>query len=370
MKVPFLDLRAAHDELRDGLDAAYRRVVGSGRYILGEEVESFESEFAAYCSARHAVGVANGLDALHLSLRALDIGPGDEVVVPSNTFIASWLAVSLVGATPVPVEPCDDSFNLDASKVEEVLTARTRAIMPVHLYGAPADLDPLLELARGHGLKVVEDAAQAHGARYRGTRIGAHSDLVAWSFYPGKNLGALGDGGAVTTDDGELANRVALLRNYGSRTKYVHESLGINSRLDPLQAGFLRAKLAQLDEWNGRRARLAERYAARLQDCGLVLPTIRAGCDPSWHLYVIRSQRRDDLQRHLAARGVETLIHYPVPPHAQAAYADLGFGTAAFPVATRMAREVLSLPMGPHLSLAQVDEVCDAILEWQRTARP
>jgi dTDP-4-amino-4,6-dideoxygalactose transaminase len=366
MKVPFLDLGAAHAELRDPLGAAFARVVASGRFILGEEVDAFEAEFASYCSAAYAVGVANGLDALQLALRALGVGPGDEVVVPSNTFIASWLAVTLVGATPVPVEPCEASFNLDAEGIELALTPRTRAIMPVHLYGRPADLDPILRLARSRGIAVLEDAAQAHGARYRGERIGSHSDLVAWSFYPGKNLGALGDGGAVTTNDAALAERIRLLRNYGSRAKYVHECVGMNSRLDALQAALLRAKLGSLDEWNARRLRVARHYAERLAGTKLCLPSEATDAESSWHLYVVRTPHRDALQRHLAAAGVETLIHYPLPPHAQTAYAGAGFGPDAFPLAARMAREVLSLPIGPHLAPSQVDHVCNAVLDWQR----
>ena len=250
----------SYRELKPEIDAAVSRVLESGWYILGPEVEAFEAEWAAYCDAKHAVGLANGLDALTLALRALDIGPGDEVIVPSNTYIATWLAVSGVGATPVPVEPDEATHNIDPARIEAAITSRTRALLPVHLYGQPADMDPILDIAKRHGLRVIEDAAQAHGARYKGKRIGAHGDIVCWSFYPGKNLGALGDAGAITTNDTALAERVALLRNYGSRQKYVNEEAGVNSRLDPIQAAVLRVKLGVLDEWTERRRAVATAY--------------------------------------------------------------------------------------------------------------
>lgn len=364
MRVPFLDLRAGYLELQRDLDEAVARVLASGHYILGPEVEAFESEFAGYCEASHAIGVANGLDALQLALRALDVGDGDEVIVPSNTYIATWLAVSQVGATPVPVEPEYETFNLDPAKVRGALTRHTKAILPVHLYGQPADLDPLLSIAREYGLKVVEDAAQAHGARYRTRRIGAHADAVAWSFYPGKNLGAFGDGGAVTTNDPVVADRVRVLRNYGSREKYVNEVQGCNSRLDPLQAAALRVKLRCLDAWNARRSALAARYLEGISDCGLQLPVVAEGTEPVWHLFVVRTPSREGLQRYLADASIGTLIHYPIPPHAQAAYAPFNAHGHAFPLASRMAKEVLSLPIGPHLSLQQVDHVCTTVREW------
>ena len=361
--IPFLDLKAPHVELRAEIDAAIARVVDSGWYVLGPEVEAFEAEYAAWCEARHAVGVANGLDALHLALRALNVGPGDEVIVPSNTYIATWLAVSQCGARPVPVEPLDASYNLDPARIEAALTPRTKLILPVHLYGQPADLDPILQLARKHGLRVLEDGAQAHGARYKGRRLGSHGDAVAWSFYPGKNLGALGDGGAVTTNDAELAERIRVLRNYGSRVKYVNELRGFNSRLDPLQAAVLRVKLAHLDDWNARRKVIAAQYLVGLADCGLVLPQVPAFADPVWHLFVVRHPRRDELQKRLAERGVGSLIHYPLPPHRQAAYADAGFQPGDFPLANAQAEQVLSLPMGPHLSRADADEVVQRVRE-------
>jgi dTDP-4-amino-4,6-dideoxygalactose transaminase len=361
--VPFLDLRAAYLELKSEIDAAVARVLDGGWYILGPEVDAFEREFAAFCEARCAVGVANGLDALRLGLDVLDVGPGHEVIVPSHTYIATWLAVSQRGATPVPVEPDERTYNIDPARIEAAITPRTRAILPVHLYGQPADLDPILAIAKKHGLHVIEDAAQAHGARYKGKRIGAHGDLVCWSFYPGKNLGAMGDGGAVTTNNSELADRIRVLRNYGSREKYVNEARGYNSRLDPLQAAILRVKLARLDEWNARRRLVAERYLHKLARTGLILPQIPVFAEPVWHLFVIRATRRDALQGALSKAGVGTLIHYPIPPHLQKAYRDAGYSRGAFPLAERIADECLSLPMGPHLSADEAGLVIEAAKE-------
>lgn len=358
--VRFLDLRAAYAELKAEIDAAITSALSSGYYVLGAEVEAFEREYAAYCGAAHCVGVANGLDALHLALRAMEVGPGDEVVVPSNTYIATWLAVSHCGATPVPVEPDERTHNLNPAGVEAAITPRTKVILPVHLYGQPADLDPILDIARRYGLKVLEDAAQAHGARYKGVRIGAHGNAVAWSFYPGKNLGAMGDAGAVTTDDADLADRVRVLRNYGSRAKYVNEVQGYNSRLDPIQAAVLRVKLARLDEWNTRRRLVAARYREGLAGAALQLPDVPDWADAAWHLYVVRTAHRDRVQAELRAAGVETLIHYPIPPHLQQAYAGLGYGVGDFPIAEKLAGEVLSLPIGPHL-VAGVEVVLDSI---------
>ncbi|MCW5701097.1 MAG: DegT/DnrJ/EryC1/StrS family aminotransferase [Bradyrhizobium sp.] len=357
MNVPFLDLRAAYLELKPAIDAAITRVLESGSYILGAEVEAFESEFAAYCEATHCVGVANGLDALTLALRALDVGPGDEVIVPSNTYIATWLAVSAVGATPVSVEPDAATHNIDPARIEAAITSRTKAILPVHLYGQPADLDPVLAIAQAHDLALVEDAAQAHGARYKGRRIGAHGDIVCWSFYPGKNLGAMGDAGAITTNRDDLADRIRVLRNYGSREKYVNEVQGVNSRLDPIQAAILRTKLPHLDDWTARRRAVAARYDGGLATAGIALPHVPEWADPVWHLYVVRSPERDKLQARLASAGVGTLIHYPIPPHMQAAYAGMEIVRGALPLAERLAREVLSLPLSPYLTLEQQDAV-------------
>ncbi len=350
MTIPFLDLTSPYLELKEEFDAAYHRVMESGWYILGEEVEAFEAEFAAYCESKHCIGVGNGLDALHLILRAMDIGPGDEVIVPSNTYIATWLAVSYCGATPVPVEPDEKTYTIDPARIAASITSRTRAIMVVHLYGQPADMDRINALAREHGLKVIEDCAQAHGARYKGQRVGHLGDAAGFSFYPGKNLGAIGDGGAVTTNDDALAHRIKVLHNYGSQVKYHNEVKGYNSRLDELQAALLRVKLSRLDEWNGRRCEVAAHYSRELAaTSALQLPFVPEWAGPVWHLFVIRHAQRDVLQKKLTSAGIGTMIHYPIPPHVQPAYAELNLNEGAFPVAERMAAEVLSLPMGPHL---------------------
>lgn len=361
MNIPFLDLVAGYRELQTAIDAAVARTLASGYYIGGPEVEAFEAEFAAYCDADHAIGVANGLDALHLALRALDVGPGDEVIVPSNTYIATWLAVSQCGATPVPVEPDARTYNIDPGLIEAAITPSTKVILPVHLYGQPADMDPILVIARKHGLRVLEDAAQAHGARYKGQRLGAHGDAVAWSFYPGKNLGAMGDGGAVTTNDPKIADRLQVLRNYGSRVKYVNEVRGYNSRLDPLQAAILRVKLAYLDEWNARRSAIATHYQQGLTGSGLTRPFVPEWAKPSWHLYVVQYPHRDTLQKALAAVGIGALIHYPIPPHLQSAYADLAYHRGSFPISEKIHSEILSLPIGPSMSLSDAEQVILAI---------
>lgn len=368
MTVKFLDLSAAYRELQPEIDAAVARSMDSGYYIGGPEVAAFEAAFAAFCEAEHCVGVGNGLDALHLALRAMDIGPGDEVIVASNTYIATWLAVTMVGATPVPVEPDPATHNLDPTRVAAAITARTRVILPTHLYGQPADLNPILALARDRGLRVLEDAAQAHGARYKGKRLGAHGDIVAWSFYPGKNLGALGDGGAVTTDDPALADRVRVLANYGSRVKYVNDVKGVNSRLDPLQAAILSVKLPHLDAWNARRASVAERYGAALADSGLTLPVVPAWADPAWHLFVVVARDRAALVASLEQAGVQTLVHYPIAPHLQLAYADMNLARGSLPIAERLADKVLSLPISPHISTDDVEQVIAAIRPAQATA--
>jgi len=360
-QVPFLDLRAAYLELQEEIDEAVARVLSSGQYLLGKEVEAFEGEFAQYLHVKHCVGVGNGLDALHLALRAVGVGQGDEVLVPSNTYIATWLAVSYAGAVPVPVEPDERSYNIDPDRVEAAITGRTRAIMPVHLYGQPADLDPILEIARKHRLWVLDDAAQAQGACYKGRRVGGLADVTGWSFYPGKNLGALGDGGAVTTNNGELADRIRVLRNYGSRTKYFNEVQGFNTRLDEIQAAVLRIKLRHLDEWNQRRCCSAALYGRELKDSGLILPYVPEWAEPVYHLYVVRSKQRDALQAHLMSCGINTLIHYPIPPHLQQAYRELGLGVGSQPISERIHREVLSLPMGPHLGKEQAAAVIQAV---------
>lgn len=364
MNVPFLDLRAPYLDLREELDAAYARVMESGWYILGKEVEAFEHEFAEYCQVKHCIGVGNGLDALHLILRASGIGPGDEVIVPSNTYIATWLAVTYAGAKPVPVEPDERTYNIDPSRIESAITDRTKAIMPVHLYGQPADMDSINEIARRYNLKVFEDAAQAHGAKYKGRRAGGLGDAAGFSFYPGKNLGAFGDGGAVTTNDSELAERIAELRNYGSKVKYHNEIPGFNSRLDELQAAFLRVKLTRLDEWNNRRRTVAEHYLRELSSQEqLVLPYVPAWVDPVWHLFVLRHAQREALQKRLNNAGVGTMIHYPIPPHLQKAYSELGYNGGAFSIAEKIHKEVLSLPIGPHIDKIDALLVINAIIQ-------
>ena len=360
IKIPFLDLGKAYRELKTELDTAIQRVVKSGRYVQGEELEAFESEFAEYCGARFCVGAGNGLDGLHLILRAYGIGPGDEVIVPSHTFIATWLAVTSVGAKPVPVEvPDNTTYTISSSLIESAITPRTRAIVPVHLYGRTADMAPIVDVANRNGLKVIEDAAQAHGARYQGRRAGCLGDAAAFSFYPGKNLGAFGDGGAITTNDSALAAKVRSLGNYGSSAKYVHDIIGVNSRLDPIQAAVLRVKLRYLDEWNSRRLRLAERYRQVLTDVRVMLPEASDGFESVYHLFVIRTPHRDLLLARLKEVGIEGLIHYPVPPHRQGAYGTMR--GQVMPIAELMSREVLSLPMGPHLSIREVEKVADHV---------
>ena len=361
MMIPFLDLKATYDELKPQLDEAYQRVMDSGWYILGQEVTAFEEEFAAYCGAKHCVGVGNGLDALMLILRAYEIGEGDEVIVPANTYIASVLAITYAGATPVLVEPKDSSCNIDPDEIAKVISPKTRAIMAVHLYGQPAEMDRVNALAKQHNLKVIEDAAQAHGASYAGIRTGSLGDAAGFSFYPGKNLGAFGDGGAVVTNDAVLAERIRVLRNYGSEVKYHNQYQGVNSRLDELQAAFLRVKLSKLDQWNQRRLAHAQFYNENLSTDMLVKMKQMPLAESVWHLYVVRCGSRDELQSYLAKRGIATVIHYPIPPHLQRAYINLGYQEGDFPVSEKIHKEALSLPMGPHLTLSQIKSVVSAI---------
>lgn len=360
-EIPFLDLKDPYRELADELDAACKRVLRSGWYILGSEVAAFEQEFAAYCGVTHCIGVGNGLEALSLILHAYGIGKNDEVIVPANTYIASWLAVSHNGATPVPVEPDEHTYNINPALVERAITPKTKAIMAVHLYGQTADMDPLNDLAARYHLKVIEDAAQAHGALYKGRKAGSLGHAAGFSFYPGKNLGAFGDGGAVLTNDTHLAELVRKLRNYGSATKYYNDVIGFNSRLDELQAALLRVKLARLDQWNERRRKIAAVYQQGLRQTSLVLPAVPAWADPVWHLYVVRSARRDQLQRRLAEAGIHTMVHYPVPAHLQKAYGPLRMAAGSLPLTEKIHAEVLSLPMGPHLSPADQQRIIAAV---------
>jgi dTDP-4-amino-4,6-dideoxygalactose transaminase len=359
--IPFLDLGATYRELKSELDSGYKRVMESGWYVLGSEVENFENEYAQYCEAHHCVSVGNGLEALSLALLACGIEKGDEVIVPTNTYIASWLAVTNIGAIPVPVEPNRQTYNLDIELIEAAITPRTKALMPVHLYGQPADMLKITKLAADYDLKVIEDGAQAHGAKINDRRLGSHGDAVAWSFYPGKNLGAYGDGGAVTTNSVEIAERLQMLRNYGSKVKYVNEVCGFNSRLDPLQAAFLRVKLNYLDTWNQRRGVIAENYMQSLCDTSVILPFVPARTEPAWHLFVVQCENRDQLQKGLNQEGIGTLIHYPIPPHKQQAYASLGFEATAFPIASSLAENLLSIPIGPHLTIENSNRVVEAI---------
>jgi len=361
--VPFFDLRRLHAEIRHELDACWRRVVDSGHYVLGPELERFEHEFARSCGVDHCVGVGNGLDALALILSAMDIGQGDEVIVPGHTFIASWLAVSRCGADPVPVDVDPRSCNIDVNAIAEAVTARTRAILAVHLYGRPADMAGIQRLAARHTLAVVEDAAQAHGAGYRGRKVGSLGDAAGFSFYPAKNLGALGDGGAVVTRDSGLAARLRRLRNYGSVQKYRHELQGVNSRLDELQAALLRVQLRHLPDWNRRRQQAAARYLGDLERIpGLVLPEADDRDSRVWHQFVIRCRGRDAVREALAARSITTHIHYPIPPHRSEAYRGRMRRDAALPVTERLSREVLSLPMSPCLTHDQQGRTCSALI--------
>ncbi|WP_210519782.1 DegT/DnrJ/EryC1/StrS family aminotransferase [Hymenobacter terricola] len=362
MEVPFLSFAPQHAPLRAALTDAFTRVVDSYWYVLGEEVRQFEQEYAAFNQVAHTVGVANGLDALVLALRALAIGPGDEVIVPSNTYIATWLAVTQVGAVPVPVEPDPATSNLDPARIAAALTSRTRAIVPVHLYGQACRMPEIMALATEHGLFVVEDNAQAQGAAFAGQRTGSFGHINATSFYPGKNLGALGDAGAVTTNDDNLAQQVRVLRNYGSQQKYYNEVIGYNSRLDELQAAVLRVKLPELPTWTRQRQQIAAWYGQHLAGiAGLRLPAVAEGATNVYHLYVVHTPHRAALQQHLTAQGIGTLIHYPVPPHRQQAYQQLQLPAGSFPIAEELAATCLSLPIWPGMTEAHVATVAAAI---------
>lgn len=364
MSVPFLDLKPSYVELKKELDEAFQRVMRSGWYIQGEECANFEKEYASFCGVKHCVGVGNGLDALHLILRGYGIGGGDEVIVPANTYIASWLAVSFAGAVPVPVEPDEKTFNIDPDLIEASITKRTKAIMAVHLYGQTAEIDRIREIADKHDLRLIEDAAQAHGARFKKKKAGSLGDAAGFSFYPAKNLGAFGDGGAVTTDDGELAGNIRAIRNYGSVTKYEHDVKGMNSRLDELQAAFLRVKLTRLEGWNAKRREIASNYLERLAaQKDMTLPVVLKPCEPVWHLFVIRHPKRDEIKNRLSDKGVSTMIHYPIPPHLSEAYSDLGLKPRSLPITERMAGTILSLPMGPHMSAGDCEAVITNLIE-------
>jgi dTDP-4-amino-4,6-dideoxygalactose transaminase len=369
MNIPFLDLAPTYLELKTEIDEAILGVLAKGWYILGKEVATFEAEFARYIGAKHCIGVASGTDALILALMAYGIGPGAEVIVPSNTYFATALAVSTVGAQIRFVEPRVETHNLDPDRVEAAINTRTAAVIPVHLYGLPVDMDPIQALAHKHGIRVIEDSAQAHGSKYKGRRTGTLGDIAAFSFYPGKCLGAFGDAGAVVTNDDTIADKARTLRNYGSRVKYFNECKGMNSRLDELQAAILRVKLRYLDEWNSRRSSLSNDLQNALRDIPEVaLPWEPSGFQSCWHLFVIRTPARDRVQQALESKGIKTMIHYPVPPYRQKAYAELGWPRGSFPIADRLADEILSLPMGPHLADREwIHVLRDTLIETLRT---
>lgn len=353
MKTPYL-------ELKEELDEAYQKVMESGWYVLGKEVEAFEQEFAQYCGVKYCIGVGNGLDALFLVLKAWGIGKGDEVIVPANTYIATWLAVTYTGAKVVPVEPDEHTYNIDPTKIEIAITKNTRVIIAVHLYGQPANMPAINDLAQRYNLKVLEDVAQAHGAKCYGNRVGALGDAAGVSMYPGKNLGALGDAGVITTNDDEIADKVRVLRNYGSRVKYHNEVVGHNSRLDEMQAALLRVKLRYLDVWNSRRVQVAKSYLNDLADNhGIILPYVPEWADPVWHLFVIRTKQRKELQKKLSDNGIGSLIHYPIPPHLSGAYDEYGWKKGDFYISEQLADEVLSLPIGPHMTNEQIDFIVE-----------
>lgn len=345
MVIKPVDFVEEYNYFKKELDAAYERVMRSGQYILGSEVSNFEKEFAEKSGSKYCVGVGNGLDAIHLALHAIGIGKGDEVIVPSNTYIATWMGVNLVGAKPVPVEPNEETYNIDPYLIEEKITKRTKAILPVHLYGQPADMGPISEIATKYDLRVIDDAAQAHGARYDGKPVGSLSDATAFSFYPTKNLGGYGDGGAVTTDDKETYERMMVLRNYGESEKYVNDVVGFNSRLDEIQAAFLRVKLRYLDRIVERKRAIAEYYIDSISNKHIALPYVLPGAYHAWHQFVIRSKHRNRLKNYLRGDGIETLVHYPIPPLKQKAYKGLFPPNTKTPIAEFLSREILSLPV-------------------------
>lgn len=365
IKVPFVSFLPMERELDTQLREAFTRVFERSWYIEGKEDEAFEQAFADYCGTKYCIGVGNGLDALMLTLKALGIGEGDEVIVPSNTYIATALAVTYVGAKPVFVEPELSTFNIDPSRIEAAITSRTRAIMPVHLYGRVCDMDPIMAIAREYGLRVVEDCAQAHGAAYKGQKAGTFGDAAGFSFYPGKNLGALGDAGAVVTNNPEIAEKVRALGNYGSDYKYHHIYKGNNSRLDELQAAFLAAKLPLLEKMNAERRRIAGCYLEGMENPQVILPAVSDGYVPVWHIFGVRCEQREALEKHLNSRGIGTNKHYPIPMHLQECYRDLGFKEGDFPIAEEISRTELSLPMYYGMTEEEIRAVMDAVNDFQ-----
>lgn len=364
MRIPFLNLEPMHVTIRNEIVDAFKKTYDDNWFILGPNVEAFESEFSKYCGTKHCISCGNGLDALSVILRGYNIGDGDEVIVPSNTYIATALAVSYVGAKVVFVEPDIKTFNIDINKIEAAITSKTKAIIAVHLYGRPAETDKIKILCKKYSLKLIEDAAQAHGAIYNGKKAGNLGDAAGFSFYPGKNLGALGDGGAILTNDAVLAEKVRAIRNYGSNIKYYNEFKGVNSRLDEIQAGFLSVKLKQLDKWNADRQKSAKLYLEKINNTKIILPYINSVDESIWHVFAIRTEYRDDLLKYLKNNGIETLIHYPIPIHLQKAYSDLGYTVGDFPIAETISKTVLSLPIWYGMKYDEIHYVIDVLNKW------
>lgn len=366
IKVPFLNFLPMHSAIKAEMHEAFSRVYDSNWFVLGKEVEQFENAYAAFNQVKHTVGLSNGLDALYLALKACGVGVGDEVIVPSNTYIATVLAVSYVGATPVFVEPNRETYNIDPNGIQAAITSKTKAIMPVHLYGQACEMTAIMKLAYKHQIMVIEDNAQSQGASFDGKLTGSWGDINGTSFYPGKNLGGLGDAGAVTTNSDDLAQKVRILRNYGSQKKYYNEVIGQNMRLDELQAALLSVKLKRLNEWTAQRQQIALWYNEALKDVdGIILPQVADGATHVYHLYVIRTNRRDEYQKHLKDNGIDTLIHYPIPPHLQEAYRKLGFKKGDFPVAEELSETVLSLPMWPGMLIDQISIITELIKNFE-----
>ena len=361
--IKFLDLHATYIELKEEIDQAVLRVLDSGCYVLGKEVELFEKNWASFCKAKHCLGLASGLDALIVSLKALDIGVGDEVIVPSNTYIATWLAVDSVGAKIVPVEPNLETYNIDTFEIEKSITTKTKAIIPVHLYGNPADIESIIEISKKYKIKVIEDAAQSHGAKFKNKLIGSHGDIICWSFYPGKNLGAFGDAGAITTNSPEIYKKIKILRNYGSDKKYFNKFKGLNSRLDPIQACILNVKLKYLNEWNNRRKIIADFYLKKIKNEKIILP-LKNQYDSCWHQFIIRTNNRSNLLDYLKSFGIDTLIHYPIPPHKQEAFEGTYLSKLKLNIAERLSNEVLSLPIGPHLEEKEYKYISKVLTDY------
>ena len=361
-KIPFLNLASSYKKLKPEINLAIKKVLEKGVYISGNEVSSFEKKYAKFCDARYCVGVSSGLDALTLTLKALNIGIGDEVIVPSHTYVATWFAVSNVGAVPVPVEVYEKNYNIDVKLISKSISKKTKAIIPVHLYGQPAEMDVILSIAKKYKLYVIEDAAQAHGAYYKGCKIGTHGDVTAWSFYPAKNLGAFGDAGAITTNNLKIANKIRLLSNYGSKKKYLHDTLGFNSRLDPIQASILSIKIKYLHKWNAHRKKLAKIYSSYFENSSLSLQEASPSSKSAWHLYVIRHKKRNLIKNFLQKRGVGTLIHYPVPPHKQKAYSNLKINKKNLLKTENISKEILSLPLNQNLNEKDIRYIAKLVL--------